>query len=89
MSKDIDLCIGHRMLLVLKNTLRHQLHAHRGSHTRACTLLFCRKPDRSLALNVLAMFKLTFSVLHTAACMTCAIPAATVARVGPPLVKGT
>ena len=35
MSKDIDLCIGHRMLLVLKNTLRHQLRAHRGSHTPA------------------------------------------------------
>ena len=25
MSKDIGLCIGHRMLLVLKNTLRHQV----------------------------------------------------------------
>jgi len=27
------LCIGHRMLLVLKNTLRHQLHARTGGPT--------------------------------------------------------
>ena len=80
------LCIGHRMLLVLKNTLRHQLHARTGGPTppRVHAFILSQARDRLLALDVSKLIR-SSSVLHTACYITCAIPTTTVTRVGPPL----